>query len=233
MVRRILIGVLVVVLVLFGALYRYATQTPADDPLPLDERLIAAGTPEGLALLEQSSHADFRALDEAFQQQERPAWCGVASSATVLSAMRGTRVSQPEVFTPQAAAVRRPLAATLAGMTLAELSGILAANGAQTEHHFADQSRVGNFRDALRSNLRDDRDYLLINYHREGLGQEGGGHISPVAAYDEASQRVLILDVASYKYPPVWAHIDDVFAAMDTPDSASERSRGWVEVSPR
>jgi Phytochelatin synthase len=34
------------------------------------------------------------------------------------------------------------------------------------------------------------------------IGQEQGGHISPLAAYDAETDRFLILDVSRYKYPP-------------------------------
>ncbi|MGB0904790.1 MAG: phytochelatin synthase family protein, partial [Mangrovicoccus sp.] len=66
---------------------------------------------------------------------------------------------------------------------------------------------------------------------RKALPQEGDGHISPVGAYDEASDTVLILDVAKYKYPPVWITVQKLHDAMMLPDSSSKRSRGFVEVS--
>ena len=46
--------------------------------------------------------------------------------------------------------------------------------------------------------------YVLVNYLRRAIGQERGGHISPLAAYDADTDRFLILDVSRYKYPPVW-----------------------------
>ena len=45
---------------------------------------------------------------------------------------------------------------------------------------------------------------MLVNYQREVLGQRRVGHISPVAAYDQASDSVLILDTATYNYPATW-----------------------------
>jgi hypothetical protein len=51
------------------------------------------------------------------------------------------------------------------------------------------------------------------------MGQETGGHISPLAAYDSKSDRFLILDVARYKYPPVWVSASDLFVAMNTTDT--------------
>ena len=42
---------------------------------------------------------------------------------------------------------------------------------------------------------------------------------------------LLILDVARYKYPPVWVKTADMFAAMNTPDAVNEnKSRGFVAL---
>lgn len=72
----------------------------------------------------------------------------------------------------------------------------------------------------------------MINYLRAAIGQEKGGHISPLAAYDADTDRFLILDVSRYKYPPVWVEAADLFAAMNTEDSDNEnRTRGFVLIS--
>jgi len=34
-----------------------------------------------------------------------------------------------------------------------------------------------------------------VNYKRSAIGQKGGGHISPLGAYDEISDSFLVLDV--------------------------------------
>ena len=40
-----------------------------------------------------------------------------------------------------------------------------------------------------------------------------------------------MLDVARYKYPPVWVRAEDLFAAMDTTDADNQnRTRGYVLV---
>ena len=75
-------------------------------------------------------------------------------------------------------------------------------------------------------------EYVIVNYLRRTIGQERGGHISPLAAYDAETDRFLVLDVSRYKYPPVWVKAEDLFAAMNTPDSDNEnRTRGYVLVS--
>ena len=67
---------------------------------------------------------------------------------------------------------------------------------------------------------------------RTGIGEVGGGHWSPIAAYAEQADMMLLLDVSQYKYPPVWVKTDDLYTAMNTVDSTSGKSRGWVEVEP-
>ena len=60
-------------------------------------------------------------------------------------------------------------------------------------------------------------------------GQQIGGHISPLGAYDEKKDRFLILDVARYKYPPVWVKASDLFDAMNTTDASNGgKTRGYV-----
>ena len=73
---------------------------------------------------------------------------------------------------------------------------------------------------------------MIVNYLRKALGEQIGGHISPLAAYDGKADRFLVLDVARYKYPPVWVKTADVFAAMNTPDAANgNKTRGFVLVT--
>jgi hypothetical protein len=67
--------------------------------------------------------------------------------------------------------------------------------------------------------LRKPRSRLLINYHRLWLGQAGGGHFSPIGAYNEENDSFLILDVSKYKYPPVWASFAQIYHSMSTIDS--------------
>jgi len=74
--------------------------------------------------------------------------------------------------------------------------------------------------------------FVIVNYLRRAIGQQTGGHISPLAAYDAAADRFLILDVARYKYPPVWVKASELFDAMNTADAANDnRTRGYVLVA--
>jgi hypothetical protein len=83
----------------------------------------------------------------------------------------------------------------------------------------------------VQRNLADPDDFLLVNYERGVLGQGSVGHISPLAAYDLETDRVLIMDTASYKYPPTWVPLPMLYEAMKTTDTATGRLRGYVAVS--
>lgn len=78
---------------------------------------------------------------------------------------------------------------------------------------------LSNVRFDLKAALIDPDARVLVNYDRKGLGQQGGGHFSPLGAYDAATDSFLILDVAKYKYPPVWVGAATLFAAMGTADA--------------
>jgi hypothetical protein len=88
-------------------------------------------------------------------------------------------------------------------------------------------------RERLLLALKEPNTRVLVNYSRVPLGQEGDGHISPVAAYDEASDSVLVLDVARYKYSPVWIPIGSLVAAMQRVDPDTGRPRGLLFLKRR
>lgn len=74
-------------------------------------------------------------------------------------------------------------------------------------------------------------EYLVVSYSRKVLGQTGSGHFSPIAAYDEASDSVLILDTARFKYGAHWASLPLVFQAMIPKDPDTGKSRGYILLS--
>lgn len=72
---------------------------------------------------------------------------------------------------------------------------------------------------------------LVVSYNRRGLGQSGTGHFSPVGAYDAASDSVLILDTARFKYGVHWVSLPLLYEAMQSIDPDSGRSRGYIVLS--
>ncbi len=119
------------------------------------------------------------------------------------------------------------------GMTLTELGRILGSYAVAVSVTHADDDGLEAFRKAASRQLAAPGGYVIVNYLRRAIGQETGGHISPLAAYDDKSDRFLILDVSRYKYPPVWAAASDLYGAMNTVDKDNEgRRRGYVLVGP-
>ncbi|MEQ9551596.1 MAG: phytochelatin synthase family protein [Coleofasciculus sp. G3-WIS-01] len=97
----------------------------------------------------------------------------------------------------------------------------------------ASEVTLAEFRQMVVENLQDPNNFVLVNYLRKTIGQERGGHISPIAAYNSQSDRFLILDVSRYKYPPIWVRAEELWQAMGTIDSTSEKTRGFVVINRR
>ena len=118
------------------------------------------------------------------------------------------------------------------GMTLDQLGGLLALQLLNVEVRHAGDATLDEFRAKAREYLGQKDHFVIINYLRMAIGQERGGHISPLAAYDAQTDRFLILDVARYKYPPVWVTASELFEAMNTRDADNEnKTRGYVLIA--
>jgi hypothetical protein len=212
------------------------------DPIPLPA---AAGQ----AILQRKStlRADYGPLAQWFETQANLAYCGVASSVMVLNSLPleapavpgyGTYHfwTQANIFNPANARFVVPQQVARQGMTLEQLHGLLssllAGRAVRVERYHGQTLSLSQFRALLRRNLADPADRLLVNYDRRPLGQQGGGHIAPLAAYDPGGDRVLILDVARYRYPAVWVDTARLWSAIRSIDSSSGLSRGLVTIGP-
>lgn len=204
---------------------------PKHEPLSLPDGLIAASDSIGVRLLRDAdAKADYVQLSEHFESQELRSFCGVASSVAVLNSL-GRDLDQSTFFDLEANELKSRLGVILSGMTLADLASFLMAHNTTAKVQHADSVSIEELRKIVRENLQNPDDFLLVNYQREVLGQRRVGHISPVAAYDDESDRVLILDTAAYNYPPTWVPLTRLYAAMNTTDPSSGKARGLVEVS--
>lgn len=230
MPRRALILAAPLALLALLLLFAWNAAVPRMDPQPLPSDLVDLGTSAGQALLaEAEDAADYPALAAHFQPQWLKSYCGVASSVVVLTAL-GADVTQQDFFTAKTQSVRPRWRVVVAGMALDELGGLLAAHGATVSVRHADAFDVAAFRKVVAENLSRPGDYLIVNYDRKALGQEGAGHISPRAAYDAESDRALVMDTAAYRYPRTWVPLGQLYDAMATRDSGSDSTRGYVEV---
>jgi hypothetical protein len=214
----------------------------ADTP-PAATPPISLLSDEGDQLLMQSTaRRAYGPLSAQFVTQKYLSYCGVATLVMVLNAMEVPAPPVPElepyrtftqdnVLDARTAAILPPQVLLTEGMTLDQFAALAAVHGVFTQVHHADASSVEQFRRMASAALSRSASHVVVNYRRTEIGQGKGGHISPLAAYDERSDRFLVLDVARYRYAPVWVTTTDLFAAMDTPDASNgDRRRGFVLV---
>ena len=214
------------------------------ETLPLPPNLIGSASSDGEALLiDADAREAYFTLASNFLTQKNQAFCGVASMVMVLNAMQLPAPAVPEfdpyrtftqdnVLDARTEAVLPRETIMKQGMTLDQLGALLAIQPVSVTVHHAADSSLDEFRSKAQEYLAKPNQFVVINYLRKAIGQEKGGHISPLAAYDRETDRFLILDVARYKYPPVWVKAAELFAAMNTQDSDNDnKTRGFVLVA--
>ena len=208
--------------------------TPPVHWLALAPDLIDATSAAGQQLLYGTpAKTDNGQLVPEFVSQSRRAFCGVASSVTVINALvqPQPRWNQDTLFTPKASAVKGELAISFSGLTLEQLAALVKAHGLQASATHAAQSSAQAFREVVKSTVSEPHAFLLVNYDRKVLAQEGRGPISPVAAYSAEKDAVLVLDVAAYKYSHTWVPLPKLWSAMNTHDADSGQTWGYLLVS--
>jgi hypothetical protein len=116
------------------------------------------------------------------------------------------------------------------GLQLRELAGVLGANGLAVDVRVVDAAAKDDaIIKELSENVGRSGDFVIVNYLRTVVGQAGGGHHSPVGAYDEASKSFLILDTNPTEGKGwAWVPASALVAAMRTPDVGE--NRGYLIV---
>lgn len=204
--------------------------------------LVYLNTPQGAErLVAAKLHDQFFAVEPYVESQQNLAFCGPASMAAVLNSMGIPRppadalgpypfFTQDNIFTPATEQIKSRARVASRGMVLAEFTEFINHLGVKARRIHADQMDLAQLRAQVQATLANPEARLIVNYSRKPLGQIGTGHISPLSAYDAASDSVLLLDVAKFKYPPVWIPLADLWEAMRTIDPDSGQSRGVVVV---
>jgi hypothetical protein len=204
------------------------------DPIPLESDL-------GMKMLEQS-HAkrNFIALISHFTTQINGTYCSIASTAMVFNAggvprpgstenPKGHYFDQVNLIdeVKDKFDVKKVLKS---GVTLDTYAQFLSFFPVQATVTHAADTTLDAFRTSAIATLKTAHEFLVVNYFRPDVGQAGGGHFSPVAAYDAVTDRFLILDVTRGKYPPAWVPASRLFSAMQAVDSDSGLSRGFAVI---
>ena len=207
---------------------------------PLPSVCVPFSSDEGRRLFQEAlsdgTMAGYFALAEQFHTQADPAFCGLGTLVVVLNALAidpgpGRPWKGPwRWFAEEHLDCCRPLPEIQrTGLSIPQLACLARCNGARVEVRHAESSNIDEFRQAVNEAARTPGEpHLVVSYDRGTLGQTGSGHYSPVGGYHAGSDRVLILDVARFKYPPHWVPLDALFRALEPIDSETGRSRGFL-----
>lgn len=192
-------------------------------------------------------------LMEQHSTQSEPAYCGIS---TLVIALNALAVDPRQVWKgPWRWYEEGMLNCCIdlekvkeTGVTLPVFNCLAICQGLLTELHYVDdelEGSAGSSLDDFRKAVKDacietehDDDsvneevivdkVLIASYSRRTLGQTGSGHFSPIAAYDQESDSVLIMDTARFKYGAHWVKLPLLFEAMRPLDPDTGRSRGYV-----
>jgi hypothetical protein len=115
------------------------------------------------------------------------------------------------------------------GYQVRQLDEMLRANGLSTRLTIVDDGKTEqDIRTELIDNLKRRGDYVIISYSRKAVGQQGGGHISPLGAYDAESDSFLVLDVNPASAGWVWMPTATLVKGMRTFDTVE--NRGYILI---
>lgn len=216
---------------------------PAKKEAKITGSYVLLPSAEGRKRINRSKHrVDYNSLMATFTTQQRQTLCSVATGVSILNALPLARPVDPKYapyafftqdnyFNDRVAAIVDRDTTLRIGQTLAQAAKVMAVHGATTRYYHAADSSAAAFRRIAKRNMGERNNFVGVNYRRNFVGQPPGAHFSPLGAYDEATDSFLILDVARYKFPPVWVTAEDLFNAMNTLDTDSGKTRGFVVVS--
>jgi len=184
--------------------------------------------------IRSGSAENYLPLSEQFLTQSSPPSCGMATLAMVLNSLGvdpGRVWQKPwRWFTEEMLISCFPLEKTeeTLGLTMEHFALIAECNGVNAQTFYGSETSLDDFRTAIRAVFNGTGDRrLVVAFDRQVLGQTGTGHYSPLGAYHEGSDRVLVMDVARFKYPPYWVPVEVMWKAFRTVDPESRRSRGF------
>jgi hypothetical protein len=117
------------------------------------------------------------------------------------------------------------------GYQVRQLDDMLRANGLNTKLVIVDDAKPeAEVRADLIDSLSKRGHYVIVAFQRKALGEPGFGHISPLGAYDKASDSFLMLDVNPDRVDWMWVPTSALVKAIRTFDTVE--NRGYVLIEP-
>jgi len=210
-------------------------------PTAQNEVLERWDSAEGTSRLQRScAKENFWNLVRYYESQIGPTYCGIATSVIALNALSIEALESPvlgeyrmftqeEFFTKSVSAIINQKVVNERGLVLEELTDILKIFPLKVFKYEAKDLSIEEVRKLIVSALKNPHQCVLALYLRSELNQEGSGHWSPLAAYDSESDSFLVLDVAKYKYPPMWINATAFIHSMQTENNVG-KSRGFIII---
>jgi len=227
---------------------------------PMPDTCVALSSPEGRKIFASAHNSrglkSFFPLMEQFSTQTEPAYCGPTTLVVILNALavdprrtwKGPWRWYEESFLNCCVDLEE---VKKTGITLGTFACLAKCQGLTVVARHGSDASIEEFRDAVKaacleventdkltSSSNNDQgsssannQFLAVSYTRKVVGQTGDGHFSPIAAYDEASDNVLVLDTARFKYGPHWMSLQVMYDALQPIDKTTGKSRGYVLLS--
>ncbi|WP_043880923.1 phytochelatin synthase family protein [Coxiella burnetii] len=214
--------------------------------LPVPHNLIAFNSPAGIKLFNKSQHKTaFWELIPYFTTEKGVAFCGVAASVMVLNAVNIKPpitpshspfyiFNQDNFFTESVLKVITPAEINSKGATLSQIAQSLKTFNIFVKMYHGREEGMDKklFRRLAIGAVSSSHKFIIVNFCRKYIKEQGCGHFSPLAAYNAKADRFLLLDVARYKYLPVWIKTDELYQSLSKGnDPVAHKSRGFIIVS--
>jgi phytochelatin synthase len=191
------------------------------------------------AYLRSAPAPDYWTLSPFYEAQRTSSDCSVASVTMAVNFLRGLPAGAAAPIVTQSRLLAKiadaqwtdEVAEGGSGVTFAEFVAIV--NRALVVFDLQDHSvevvrptgdtaeALADLRRTLTRNEASDQDVVLVYFNQGVLtGDWDGPHISPIAAYDEETRQVLIMDVTREWYVPYWTADTTLLRAMLRPAPA-------------
>jgi hypothetical protein len=228
--RSIIKALIATTALISSSVFAYGYTIPAN--------LVTLDSDYGQEIFSQSNYKEaYWTLSENYITQSTGTDCGIASAVMVVNALNIRPPEDPEHpgfyqwsqinILPVASRVFSTNQLNHVGLSLPDEANLLAQFGLQSTYYYGQSLSLDNFRYLTKQAVSQKNSEAIVDFSRRSLNQVGEGHFSPIAAYDSNSDRFLLMDVARYKYPPVWVKTSDLYNAIR--DNGSWR--GLVVVS--
>lgn len=148
----------------------------------------------------------FFPLVSQYQTQSHPALCGLTTLTIILNTLK---IDPDRVWMHPWRWFAESLldccldidSAKVAGVTMDELACTGRCNGANVKvmRNCSEDEARAILLNAVQQQPPGREMFVAVSYSRTALNQTGSGHFSPIAAFDEETNSVLILDTARFK----------------------------------